>query len=242
VYNMPAAKVKNTASKTKGAKAPAITVETVETVEAVGSAKTTKAKITKAKATKAKVATSTSVATTAKVATDVEVDVAVDATNNVVAENTTESWDPSLGDDFAVALNTLAGLRTQISQLQTKMRVLQKRAEKDIRIANKAKAKRKGGAPRAPSGFVKPTPITEELANFLGKTKGTEMARTDVTREINAYIRDHNLQDPSNGRRILPDAQLRKLLRVPEADELTYFNLQRYMSPHFIKHGATISA
>lgn len=223
---MPATKGKNTVSKTKGAKTPAITVETVE---AVVSAKTTKAKSAKTKATKAKVA--------AKVATDVatEVEVEVDATNNVVAENTTEQWDPSLGDDFAVALNTLAGLRTQISQLQTKLRALQKRAEKEIRIANKAKAKRKGGAPRAPSGFVKPTPITEELATFLGKTKGTEMARTEVTREINAYIRAHNLQDPSNGRRILPDAHLRKLLRVPEAEELTYFNLQRYMSPHFIK-------
>ena len=89
--------------------------------------------------------------------------------------------------------------------------------------------------PRAPSGFLKPTPITSELADFLGKDHGIEMARTQVTHEINSYIREHNLQDPSNGRRIIPDQALRTLLRVPQKDELTYFNLQRYMSHHFVK-------
>lgn len=90
------------------------------------------------------------------------------------------------------------------------------------------------GSSRAPSGFVKPTRISDELAVFLEKDKGTKMARTEVTREINMYIRLHNLQDPSNGRKINPDAKLRSLLKVTNNDELTYFNLQRYMSPHFI--------
>ena len=84
-----------------------------------------------------------------------------------------------------------------------------------------------------PSSF--PTPITSELADFLGKDHGTEMPRTQVTREINSYIREHNLQDPENGRRIIPDQALRTLLRVPQKDEITYFNLQRYMSHHFVK-------
>ena len=61
------------------------------------------------------------------------------------------------------------------------------------------------------------------------------MARTEVTLEINTYIRAHNLQDPNNGRRIFADAKLRKLLKLTKEDELTYFNLQRYMSPHFAK-------
>ena len=84
---------------------------------------------------------------------------------------------------------------------------------------------------------MKPTKISDELANFLGKPKGTEMARTEVTREINSYIRAHKLQDPKNGRRILPDKKLAKLLAVGKKDELTYFNLQRFMSPHFAKAG-----
>jgi chromatin remodeling complex protein RSC6 len=91
-----------------------------------------------------------------------------------------------------------------------------------------------GSLSRVPSAFIKPTRISDELAVFLEKDKGTKMARTEVTREINRYIRLHNLQDPSNGRKINPDVKLRSLLRLSNNDELTYFNLQRYMSPHFI--------
>jgi chromatin remodeling complex protein RSC6 len=85
------------------------------------------------------------------------------------------------------------------------------------------------------SGFTQPTRISNELAKFLGKPAGTEMARTDVSRLINTYIRVNNLQDPQNGRIINTDSKLRSLLRLGKNDELTYFNLQRYMRPHFHK-------
>ena len=70
------------------------------------------------------------------------------------------------------------------------------------------------------------------------KQSGTEMARTEVTREINKYIRANSLQDAQNGRKINPDDKLAKLLNLKKSDELTYFNLQRYMSPHFPKSAA----
>jgi upstream activation factor subunit UAF30 len=70
----------------------------------------------------------------------------------------------------------------------------------------------------------------------LEKPEGTEMARTTVTREINAYIRTNLLQDKSNGRKINPDAKLAALLKLGKTDELTYFNLQKFMSPHFAKN------
>jgi len=89
--------------------------------------------------------------------------------------------------------------------------------------------------PLIPSGFVKPTRISDELASFLEKPSGSEMARTEVTRDINKYIRTNNLQDKENGRKIIPDSKLATLLKLNETDELTYFNLQRYMSPHFAK-------
>ena len=60
------------------------------------------------------------------------------------------------------------------------------------------------------------------------------MARTEVTREINKYIQENNLKDPSNGRKILADAKLKVLLNLND-EELTYFNLQKFMSPHFPK-------
>lgn len=86
---------------------------------------------------------------------------------------------------------------------------------------------------RRPSGFVVPILISDELAAFLGKPVGTMMARTEVSKEINTYIRVHGLQDAQNGRVIHPDAKLRKLLRLNHGDELTYFNLQKYMKHHF---------
>jgi hypothetical protein len=88
---------------------------------------------------------------------------------------------------------------------------------------------------RRPTGFVKPFLISEELAQFLGKPVGTEMSRVDVSREINGYIRDNGLIDIHNGRNINPDDKLRKLLRLREGDELTYFTLQKHMKHHFIR-------
>ena len=237
---MPAAKTTKkpstatSTSKGKKTAAPAITVESV-TVAAPKTTKTkakSKVSVSKGKQTEAEAVVKPAVAVVKPAVVD-----------NVIVAEGTDKWEPSLGDEFAVALNTLGGLRTSITQLQTKLRTLQKRAEKEIRTAQKTnKKKRAAGPPRAPSGFVKPTPITSELADFLGKDHGIEMARTQVTREINSYIREHNLQDPSNGRRIIPDQALRTLLRVPQKDELTYFNLQRYMSHHFVKVQKTVVA
>jgi SWIB/MDM2 domain len=88
---------------------------------------------------------------------------------------------------------------------------------------------------RKPTGFIKPTLISDELAMFLGEPLGTEMSRVDVSKKINKYIEKNGLQDRMNGRNINPDEKLRNLLRLKEEDELTYFNLQKYMKPHFIK-------
>jgi upstream activation factor subunit UAF30 len=138
--------------------------------------------------------------------------------------------------EFGDFMTKLQQLSTVISSLKTEFRALEKKATRELKTAAKAshKRKRKTGN-RSPSGFVKPTLISDELASFLGKTKGTEMARTEVTREINAYIRANQLQDKSNGRRINADSKLSSLLKLASGEELTYFNLQRYMSPHFAK-------
>ena len=135
--------------------------------------------------------------------------------------------------EFLAKLNQLGAL---LASLKTEYRSLEKKWSREIKTAQKSQAKRKRkSGNRQPSGFVKPTKISDELAKFLEKPVGSEMARTDVTREINKYIRSHNLQDKENGRKINPDAKLQTLLKLKKTDELTYFNLQRYMSPHFSK-------
>ena len=133
-------------------------------------------------------------------------------------------------------LAKLQQLGVLISSLKAEYRTLEKKWTRDLKTAQKQSSKRKRKAGnRAPSGFVKPTRISDELAKFLEKPSGSEMARTEVTRDINKYIRTHNLQDTQNGRKINPDSKLATLLKLKKTDELTYFNLQRYMSPHFAK-------
>jgi chromatin remodeling complex protein RSC6 len=137
---------------------------------------------------------------------------------------------------YAAVLQKLNGMRQQMGVLVTELKGLEKQAERDLKAAQKSSGKRKNkSTTRAPSGFVKPALVSDQLAEFLSRPKGALVARTEVTREINAYIRAQNLQDPSNRRHILPDAKLKKLLALKDKDELTYFNLQRFISHHFQK-------
>lgn len=141
----------------------------------------------------------------------------------------------SVSSSYTAILTQLQSVQSTVASLRAQVRELEKQHARELRTANKANKRRKPATDRTPSGFRKPTTISDELAAFLGKPVGSVLSRTDVTREINAYIREHKLQDSGNGRNINPDAKLKKLLKLKAGEELTYFNLQRYMSPHFAK-------
>jgi hypothetical protein len=135
--------------------------------------------------------------------------------------------------EYGAKLQSLVAL---VNVVKNDFKTLEKSVARELKVAQKASSKRKkSSGNRAPSGFIKPTLITDELAAFLGKEKGSLLARTAVSKEINGYIRANNLQDPSNGRKINADAKLSKLLKLAKTDELTYFNLQKFMKHHFIK-------
>tara|TARA_B100002019_G_scaffold217920_1_gene190609 strand:- start:830 stop:1453 length:624 start_codon:yes stop_codon:yes gene_type:complete len=188
-----------------------------------------------AKAAK-KTATKATKSTKSKKVEEVAAPAKVEAVVETPVEVTKEQ---ELSSEFTNILSVIGTLSSQLSALKTQVRALEKKAVRELKAANKAsKRRQKAKGNRQPSGFVKPTLISAELAKFLGKANGTEMARTDVTKEINNYIREHNLQDKTNGRKIIPDKALKALLKVKDDDELTYFNLQRFMSPHFAKSGA----
>ena len=170
---------------------------------------------------------------------------APESTNCIVAPDVgavdVPSCDVQVTEVFSSFFHKLQSLTVVINTLKGEFRMLEKKAIRELKIAQKvnAKKKRKSGN-RSPSGFVKPTLISDELAIFLKKPLGSEMARTEVTREINTYIRANSLQDKANGRQINPDEQLSALLKVKPEEVLTYFNLQRYMSPHFAKAGVKV--
>jgi len=208
--------------------APVLTVASVE--KPVKVAKASKKATTSSDAT-ASTASSTAATASAESAAAVVATSVEESASTQVAD--LEASIAAQSAEFMTKLNQFCSMA---SALKTEWRSLEKKWSRELKTAQKScSKKRKRAGNRAPSGFVKPTRISDELASFLGKDKGTEMARTDVTREINMYIRSNNLQDKDNGRKINPDTKLQALLKLATTDELTYFNLQKYMSPHFQK-------
>lgn len=130
-----------------------------------------------------------------------------------------------------------------LKAVATELKVLQKQVGKDFKEAAKASRTRRGKrggaansekAKRSPSGFAKPTDLSAELCTFLGVEAGTQLARTDVTKKITEYIKTHSLQNQANKKIIVPDATLGKLLNN-NGEEVTYFNLQKFLKVHFTK-------
>ena len=145
------------------------------------------------------------------------------------------------GAEAAVEVSSMAKLAAKIvsavsllKEIQAELKVAQKEFDKLNKTKLKAEKKR-ANARTTPSGFAKPTKISDELCAFLTVAKGTEMARTEVTRKLNAYIKENGLFDQANKRKILPNAALKKLLGCKDGDDVSYFNVQRYMKRHFIK-------
>jgi chromatin remodeling complex protein RSC6 len=109
-------------------------------------------------------------------------------------------------------------------------KMIAKMDQKMTKKENKPKAVRK------PCGFARPMSISDELCMFMKVASGTMVSRTDVTKALIKYIKEHQLQDPINKRRINPDSVLTKLLGDESKDqEITYFTMQKYINKHFPK-------
>ena len=149
--------------------------------------------------------------------------------------NMTESQEDedAIGAQFDTVLSTLSAFRTQITQIQQVVRGLEKQVKKEVKGLRRDAQKGKARSNRKRSGFAQPAKISRELCAFMEKTEGTEVARTAVTQYVINYITDNKLQNPQNRKTIKPDDKLRKLLGVSPSDEVTYFNLQKYMNRHF---------
>lgn len=167
------------------------------------------------------------------------------STTTVETTATEVSLLDQIESDFASLNERLGQFKAMYASITTDLRKLQKNMAKHVRENSRRRKRRApaGDKPkRAPSGFAKPALISKELCSFLGQPEGTEMARTEVTKHLTTYIKEHNLQDEANKRKIIPDAKLKKLLNLAPSDEVTYFNLQKYMKVHFPKSAAAAPA
>ena len=217
-------------TKSTAASATPATPSVTVTVESVAPAPVVEKKPRKTKAPAAEVAAPVAVETVAPSVGVADASAAAPAEAVVVLDVATLS---SKLTDFSSKIQAIANL---LSSMKSDYKTLEKTVARELKQATKSSGKkRRSSANKQPSGFVKPTKISDELIKFLGKEAGTEMSRVEVSKEINAYINLHKLKDEKCGRQINPDAKLTKLLKVQKGEVLTFFNLQRYLKIHFIK-------
>ena len=162
------------------------------------------------------------------------------ATETVVEKSQLELFE----ERFTAITEQVNALRSMSTSLAGDLKSLRKDVVRAVKKSGRRKrtpltAEEK--ANRAPSGFAKPTIISDELCSFLGKPIGTEVARTEVTKFLSLYIKEHKLQDTVNKKIIHPDAKLKALLNCSDSDELTYFTIQKYMKGHFKPSASTSS-
>ncbi len=160
-----------------------------------------------------------------------------------IHDNNLDTW---VGEQFTTINDSLTLFKMQITQLQKVVKNFEKDVKKELKNIKKDKKNEKPKTKRAPSGFAKPTKVTKELCEFMNKPEGSEIARTEVTKALVNYIKVNNLielgEDSKN--KIVPDDKLKSLLGIhdEELNDLTYFNIQKYMNKHFYsKKEATLS-
>lgn len=198
-------------------------------VKTVSSKKDESAPAKKDKKKKDAQATTEPAATTATTATT---DAAAAADEGPISEQLHEE-----GGEF---LKSVTLMQSELSSIKNKFRALEKQWTRKLRAAEKLneKKKRKSGN-RKPSGFLSPTLISDELADFLAIPHGSVISRVEATRQITTYIKANNLGTGSN---IHADVKLANLLHVDKTQPFTYFLLQKLMTRHYKRKGVEFPA
>lgn len=137
-------------------------------------------------------------------------------------------------EQFTNIINNLNVFKIQIIGLQQNIKQVEKSVKKQLKDLKKTITKNKSKGNKQPSGFAKPCKVSKELCEFMNKSEGSEVARTEVTKYLIEYVKINNLVNINNKKIIFPDIKLKTLLGIEDGHELTYFNIQKYMNKHFI--------
>ncbi len=197
--------------------------------------------VAKLPATKTVATASTSPAAPAATVTPVSLTPAKTDDSVVPSDASGAEVAPVKDNAVSVIIEKVNNLFASFKEVQNLLKVLSKDYEKQQKIIEKAQKKRQN-AKNSPSGFAKPNKISDELCDFIGVPHGTEKSRTDITRFINSYVKEHNLNKPENKRFIIPDDKLKKILNVGDKEDINYFILQKLISHHFPPSASKLAA
>jgi len=146
-------------------------------------------------------------------------------------------------EEFQMVLQGLNTFKTQVVIMQNQIKLLEKNVKKQMKNLNKKITKhdiKSAKKSQTLSGFARPSKVSKELCEFMNKKEGTEIARTEVTRALVTYIKEHNLENVANKKIISPDDKLKFLLGI-DKEELTYFTIQKYMNKHFVTNKVKVT-
>ena len=124
-------------------------------------------------------------------------------------------------------LAEITALRADVKSLTKIVRKI--KAKQDDPDGTKAASRAKN------NGFNREQAISPKLREFLGVEEGKLVSRSFVTRAINSYVTEKGLKHPDNGRVLVLDDKLRDLLNPPADTQVTFLNLQKFLSPHYTK-------
>jgi upstream activation factor subunit UAF30 len=133
---------------------------------------------------------------------------------------------------------TLEQFKTELSDIKSELKSLLKLVRK-MRTKQEDPTGEKAKARATNNGFNRPIEVSEELKTFLNLVEGEVVSRSEVTRRINKYITENNLKHPDNGRVIILDDKLQSLLKPGDGIQVTFLNVQKYISPHYVKAVST---
>jgi chromatin remodeling complex protein RSC6 len=148
----------------------------------------------------------------------------------------------SLSDRLSKTLATVSGMIASLKSVESELKAFKVAYNKEQKKNTKA-PKRKTSSGN--HGILEESKITPELAAFLNVDKDTSIRRPQVTKAIGNYVRENNLANPENKRVFKTDDNLKKILGEPRfliekknpslGAGFSYFNLQSYLKPHFVK-------
>ena len=136
---------------------------------------------------------------------------------------------------------TMDDIKTEITALRAEVKYPPKLCRK-VRSVQDDPDGEKAAARSKTNGFNRQVEVDAELRTFLGLAEDELIARSEVTKRLNKYIKENNLKHPDNGRVIIMDDKLKALLNPPEDIQVTFLNLQRYINPHYVKSAAAAEA